>query len=102
MKNSLAAALLAGAATLGATVAATPAEAADGCGRGAHRGPAGYCRPNIHRGYVAPGRVIIDNRGYRGPRRLIVGRYYGNRGYWDGRRYWQHRYRHRSGGWRYR
>lgn len=89
MKNLLAAALLAGAATLGATVAATPAEARDGCGRGAHRGPGGYCRPNVNRVYIAP-------------RRLIVGRYYGNRGYWDGRRYWQHRYRHRSGGWRYR
>lgn len=89
MKNLLAAALLAGAATLGATVAATPAEARDGCGRGAHRGPAGYCRPNVNRAYVAPGR-------------LVIGRYYGNRGYWDGRRYWQHRYRHRSGGWRYR
>ncbi|WP_404366226.1 GCG_CRPN prefix-to-repeats domain-containing protein [Sphingomonas sp. MMS24-J45] len=89
MKNLLAAALLAGAATLGATVASTPAEARDGCGRGAHRGPAGYCRPNIgNRVYVAPGR-------------LVVGRFYERRGYWDGRRYWQHRYRYRNG-WRYR
>ena len=90
MKNLLAAALLAGAATLGATVATSPASAAEGCGRGYHRGPAGHCRPNI------------GNRGYGVPGRLVIGTYYGGRGYWDGRRYWQHRYRHREGGWRYR
>ena len=64
-----------------ALTALAPAEAAGGCGRGGHRGPAGHCRPN-----------------YRTP---VVGRYYHNQGYWDGHRYWRNRYRH-NGGWRYR
>lgn len=67
--------------------AASSASAAGGCGPGLHRGPAGGCRPN--RGaYVRPGRPVI-------------GHYYGGRGYWDGRRYYQQRYR-RGDGWRYR
>jgi hypothetical protein len=82
LKSMLTAALVAGTAL--ATTA--PADAAQGCGRGYHRGPAGHCRPN---GYRAPGV------------RLVIGNYYGGRGYWDGRRYYQHRYRH-HGGWRYR
>ena len=85
MKKLLAAALLAGVATLGTTAAT----AADGCGRGYHRGPAGHCRPNYGRGpvVVAPG--------------LVIGNFYRGHGYWDGHRYWQNRYRHRDG-WRYR
>ena len=63
------------------------AQAADGCGRGFHRGPYGHCRPNYGPGVVAPG--------------LAVGVFYPGRGYWDGRRYWMHRERW-HGGWRYR
>jgi hypothetical protein len=85
MKTFLAAALAAGVAL----TAVAPADAAQGCGPGFHRGPYGHCRPN-HRGGVvvaAPG--------------LVIGNYYSRRGYWDGRRYWQHRERwHNS--WRYR
>jgi hypothetical protein len=79
------------AATLAASIAfggISTAQAAQGCGRGWHRGPYGHCRPN--RGgpvVVAPG--------------LVVGNYYHGRGYWDGRRYWQHRERWHNG-WRYR
>ena len=72
----------------GVTLAAgTAAEARDGCGRGAFRGPYGHCRPMRGPVVVAPG--------------LIVGNFYHGRGYWDGRRYWQHR-EHWRGGWRYR
>jgi hypothetical protein len=84
MKALLAAALFAGAAI----AAASPAAAREGCGRGFHRDAYGHCRPN--RGpavvAVAPG--------------LVIGNFYTGRGYWDGRRYWHHRARHRSG-WRY-
>jgi hypothetical protein len=31
----------------------------------------------------------------------VIGRNYPGRGYWDGHRYYQNRYRH-HGGWRYR
>jgi hypothetical protein len=84
MKKMLILAIAAG-ATL---AAAAPANAADGCGPGGHRGPYGHCRPN--RGgpvVVAPG--------------LIIGNYYRGQGYWDGHRYWRHRDRW-HGGWRYR
>ena len=64
-----------------ATLALAPAaEARQGCGRDGHRGPYG--------------------QGYRGPT-LVVGNFYAGHGYWDGRRYWQHRDRF-HGGWRYR
>ena len=73
MRTMLLAVLAAG-ATL---TVATPSEARQGCGVGAHRGAHGYCRPNR------------------------AGIYYRGHGWWDGHRYWQHRYRwHR--GWRYR
>lgn len=89
MKKLVAAVLLAGVATLGATAA----DAADGCGRGYHEGPGGRCRPN--NGYRG-GREVVVAPG------LIVGNYYRDRGgYWDGRRYWRERYRY-HGGWRYR
>ncbi len=79
--------------------AATPALARQGCGRDFHRGAYGRCVPNR-------GGPILVERGpayvNRGPAvRLVIGNYYPSRGYWDGRRYYQHRTRwHR--GWRYR
>ena len=70
------------------TMATAPtADAAQGCGRGYHRGPAGHCRPNAGR--------------YAGGPVLVIGRFYNGRGYWDGRRYYQHRERWHNG-WRYR
>ena len=91
MKKLFAAALL-GAASLGAAALSTaPADAADGCGRGGHRGPSGHCRPN----YGPRGGGVVVAPG------LVIGRFYGGRGYWDGHRYYQNRYRH-GGGWRYR
>lgn len=85
MKKFMLAALAAGAVL--STV--PPAFAADGCGRGYHRGPRGHCRPNWggERVVVAPG--------------LVIGNYYHGRGYWDGHRYWHNRYRWHNG-WRYR
>lgn len=68
-------------------LAASSADAMQGCGGGFHRGPYGYCRPNRPAVVVVPGPA--------------VGGYYHGRGYWDGRRYWGHRYYH-GGGWRYR
>ena len=86
MKKFLAFALATG-VTL---TAVAPADAAQGCGRGFHRGPYGHCRPN--RGprvlAVAPGGLIIGN-------------FYRGRGYWDGHRYYQQRYRYHNG-WRFR
>ncbi len=66
---------------------ASAAEAAQGCGIGFHRGPYGGCRPNGGPVVVVPG--------------AAVGVYYPGRGWWDGHRYWLHRYAWR-GGWRYR
>jgi len=87
--RKIALALFATGATL---VMASPALARDGCGRDFHRGAYGRCVPN--RG----GPVYVD----RGPAvRLVIGNYYPNRGYWDGRRYYQRR-EHWRGGWRYR
>ncbi len=85
MKKIIAIAL-AGAAAM---TVASAADARQGCGPGAHRNYRGYCVPNRGRAvaYVAPG--------------LVVGRFYERRGYWDGRRYYQHRYRYNNG-WRYR
>jgi len=82
--------LLIGMAVGSAIAMLSPAEAAQGCGAGYHRGPAGHCRPNAGRVVaVAPGGA------------LIVGNYYRGHGYWDGHRYWKKRYRH-DNGWRYR
>ena len=83
MKKLLLAALAAG-VTISAV---SPTLAAEGCGRGYHRGPRGGCRPN--------GGAIVA-----GPS-LVIGNFYHGRGYWDGRRYYQSRYRD-HGGWRYR
>ncbi|MEG8038841.1 hypothetical protein QP166_05590 [Sphingomonas sp. LR60] len=79
--------LLAAIATGAALTVAIPAEARQGCGVGAHRAPNGYCRPNR-------GRAVVVR-----PSRIGV--YHPGRGYWDGHRYWAHRYRW-HGGWRYR
>ncbi len=70
-------------------MAAPSANAAGGCGIGFHRGPLGGCRPN------GGGPVVVVPGG------LAVGVFYPGRGYWDGNRYWGHRYRW-NGGWRYR
>jgi hypothetical protein len=86
-------ALLAVALAATAVTAASSAYAADGCGRGYHRGPMGHCRPNNWRG--GPGVVAVAPGG------LVVDQWYGGRGYWDGHRYWMHRDRW-HGGWRYR
>ncbi len=85
-KKVLLAAIAAGVTLAGVS----SANAAGGCGVGFHRGPYGGCRANI-----SPGPVVV------GPGPLIVGRFYGGRGYWDGHRYWQRHYRW-HGGWRYR
>ena len=82
MKKILLAALAVGASL----TVASAAEARQGCGAGFHRGPQGRCRPNRGQAVVA---------------RPVIGVFYRGQGYWDGRRYWQHRYR-RNGGWRYR
>ncbi|MBA2936519.1 hypothetical protein HZF05_20755 [Sphingomonas sp. CGMCC 1.13654] len=86
MKKLLIFVLAAGAAV----TTISPADARGGCGVGFHRGPYGGCRPNL-----GPGPVVV------GPRAPVIGVYYGGRGYWDGSRYWGHRYRW-HGGWRYR
>lgn len=86
MKGLLAVALAAGVAV----AATTPADARQGCGYASHRGYNGRCVPD--RGRV----VAVAPRGT-----LIVGNFYRGRGYWDGRRYYQHRYRWHNG-WRYR
>lgn len=83
-KTLIVAALAAGAAL----AALAPANAAQGCGPGFHRGPYGRCHPN-------GGPVVVVPRG------PAVGVFYPGRGYWDGRRYWPNRYRY-NGGWRYR
>ena len=83
MKKILLAAITAGAAL----TAMAPADAAQGCGPGGHRGPRGYCHPNYGPAFVAPG--------------LRIGFFYPGRGYWDGHRYWGQRYAW-HGGWRYR
>jgi hypothetical protein len=85
MKKLLAVALAAGVAV----IAMSPAEARQGCGPGYHRGPAGHCRPN-----GGPALVVA-------PGRLVIGNFYNGHGYWDGSRYWQHRYRSQNR-WRYR
>jgi hypothetical protein len=72
-------------------VSFSSANAAEGCGAGFHRGPHGACRPN-----VGPGPAVVIEPG--GPR---VGVFYRGRGWWDGHRYWAHRYAWHHG-WRYR
>lgn len=65
-----------------------PAEARGGCGPGFHPGPYGHhCFRN------AGPAVVVGVPG--------IGVYIGGRGWWDGHRYWGHRYRWHDG-WRYR
>lgn len=96
MKKFLAAAVFAGAAML-TTVAAD----AQGYGRdrGRDHDRSEYRDRDRYRDHRRS-----DYRGGGGIRiapGLIIGRFYNGRGYWDGRRYYQNRYRH-HGGWRYR
>ena len=73
----------------GVALAAVPAaQAAQGCGPGFHRGPYGGCRR------FGPGPAVVAPG-------IAIGVFYPGRGYWDGHRYWGHRYRY-GGGWRYR
>ena len=81
---------IAGVGALVALSLASAAQAAEGCGRGFHRGPYGRCRPNI-----GPGPVAVVPFGPR------IGVFYTGRGWWDGHRYWGNRDRW-HGGWRYR
>ena len=73
--------------TVTALGAASSADAAQGCGRGFHRGPYGRCFANGGPYARGPGPVL--------------GVFYPGRGYWSGGRYWGHRYGW-HGGWRYR
>lgn len=82
MRNAL---LLGIAAAAAAVVAVPTTEARQGCGNGYHRVGNGRC--------VRNGPPVAVS--------LRIGTFYPGHGYWDGRRYWQHRYRHRNG-WRYR
>jgi hypothetical protein len=68
--------LAVGAAAIIATVAAAPAQAREGCGRGYHRTAYGNCRPD--RGTYA---------------RWVEGQYYQGRGYYWHNRWYQHRQR---------
>lgn len=74
----------------GAGLTATAADARQGCGRGYEVGPRGHCRP-----------VRGDRWAGRGNQTWVVGNFYQGRGYWDGHRWYQNRYRHNNG-WRYR
>lgn len=84
MNRFVAATLAAGLAIAGVS----SADARDGCGPGGYRGPYGHCRP-------------LRGPAFGGPGGLVAGQYYQGRGYWDGRRYYQHRDRF-HGDWRYR
>ncbi|HTI30825.1 MAG TPA: hypothetical protein VL405_01745 [Sphingomonas sp.] len=86
-------AILLAVAGTGVGLTATAADARQGCGPGAERGPRGYCHP-IRRGHW-------DRGNHYGRDRWVVGRFYDGRGYWDGRDWYQHRYRYNNG-WRYR
>jgi hypothetical protein len=74
-----------------ALTAVSSANAAGGCGLRDHRGPYGGCRVNANGALIQT--TPVGN--------VRVGSFYPHRGYWDGRRYWGHRYAWR-GGWRYR
>jgi hypothetical protein len=84
--------MLLAAAVAGLTLAGvSSADAEGGCGPAFHRGPYGGCRPNLG---PAPAVVVA-------PGAPAIGVFYRGRGYWDGHRYWWHRYGW-HGGWRYR
>jgi hypothetical protein len=85
-----------------ALATASVADARGGCGWYRHRGPYGGCRPNGGPYYHPYARRVVVARPVgvviRTP---VVGVYYRGNGYWDGHRYWGHRYAW-HGGWRYR
>jgi len=72
-----------GLATAMVGLAAAPAQAREGCGRGFHRAYNGMCRPN---------------RGT--PMRYVEGHYYAGQGYWYRNR-WYHQRHRRNGVWIY-
>jgi hypothetical protein len=82
--------LFAALATTASLAVAPAAMAREGCGAGWHRGAYGRCVRN-----GGPLRIVVA------PARPVIGVYYHRHGWWDGRRYWQQRYRHRNH-WRYR
>jgi hypothetical protein len=86
MKKMIAIALSISAA-VGAVAVTAPASAAQGCGGGFHRGPAGRCIRN--------GRPVVVRE------RWVVGRHYPGRGYYYNNGWYQQRYRYHNG-WRYR
>ena len=75
-----------GIASVIALVAVSPANAAEGCGPGAHRAPSGDCRPNVNPAAAGT---------------WVVGRYYPGHGYWYNNRWYHHRTRFHND-WRYR
>jgi hypothetical protein len=63
------------AAVVAATIVGfgTTADAADGCGRGWHRGPYGGCQPNRRAVVVTPGGfVVAPGHVMIAPRRVVV------------------------------
>ena len=74
-----------GLASVMALAAVSPANAAQGCGPGMHRGGDGACHPN----HMGAGGA------------WVVGRYYPGHGYWYNNQWYHHRVRWHNG-WRYR
>jgi hypothetical protein len=101
MKLAVGAALLGGLAVTAAAPAAAGVAVGIGIGAPGYYGPhRAWCYRHPHRcgaGYYAPG---YYGPGYYGPA-PVIGVYYSGRGWWDGHRYWGHRYAW-HGGWRYR
>jgi len=90
-KAALVAGIAAGAIAL--TAPAADAGVRVGIGIGVPVRPHNWCYYHPHKcGYYRPGVVVA------GPR---IGIFYAGHGWWDGHRYWGHRYRF-HGGWRYR
>ena len=81
-------------AVAGTAMTAGAAEARQGCGPRAERYHGRCISVRGHHRYDR------WDRGHRNDR-WVVGRYYNGRGYWNGQRWYQNRYRHNNG-WRYR
>ena len=74
-----------------AMLAASPADARQGCGPGFHRSPNGMCRPNRDmRNANMQDRDMRDNMRQQ---QWVQGRYYSGRGYWWHNQWHQHRQR---------
>jgi len=102
MKLAVGAAMLGGLAVTAAAPASAGVSVGVGIGvPGPAYGPAyphrAWCYHHPRRCGYAPG---YYGPGYVGPA-PVIGVYYSNRGWWDGHRYWAHRYAW-HGGWRYR